>query len=60
MIEAKEFEKYFFKNKRLIELVTKFSKNQLSSNRTDFLYSEVIAPEIDKAIEKCIVVATLI
>lgn len=57
VIEAKEFEKYFFKNKRLIELVTKFSKNQLSSNRTDFLYSEVIAPEIDKAIEKGIVVA---
>lgn len=57
MIEAKEFEKYFFKNKRLIELMTKFSKNQLSSNRTDFLYSEVIVPEIDKAIEKGIVVA---
>lgn len=50
VIEAKEFEKYFFKNRHLIDLVTKFSKNQLSSNTTDFLYSEVIAPAIDKGI----------
>lgn len=57
VIEAKEFEKHFFKNKKLIDLVTKFKNNQLSSNKTDFLYSEVIAPEIDKAIEKGIVIA---
>ena len=57
VIEAKEFEKHFFKNKKLIDLVTKFNNNQLSSNKTDFLYSEVIAPEIDKAIEKGIVIA---
>lgn len=57
VIEAKEFEKYFFKNKKLVDLVTKFRNNQLSSNKTDFLYSEVIAPEIDKAIEKGIVIA---
>lgn len=37
--------------------MTKFKNNQLSSNKTDFLYSEVIAPEIDKAIEKGIVIA---
>ncbi|MFH0395087.1 Eco57I restriction-modification methylase domain-containing protein [Streptococcus sp. A34] len=57
VIEAKEFEKYFFKNKKLVDLVTKFRNNQLSSNKTDFLYSEVIAPEIDKAIEKGIIIA---
>ncbi|HCA7650339.1 TPA: hypothetical protein K8Z89_002477, partial [Staphylococcus pseudintermedius] len=57
IIEAKEIEKYFFKNKNLIDLVTKFYNNQLSSNKTDFLYSEVIAPEIDKSIEKGITIA---
>lgn len=57
VIEAKEFEKHFFKNKKLVDLVTKFRNNQLSSNKTDFLYSEVIAPEIDKAFEKGIVIA---
>lgn len=57
VIEAKEFEKHFFKNKKLVDLVTKFRNNQLSSNKTDFLYSEVIAPEIVKAIEKGIVIA---
>lgn len=57
VIDAKEFEKHFFKNKKLVDLVTKFRNNQLSSNKTDFLYSEVIAPEIDKAIEKGIVIA---
>lgn len=57
VVEAKEFEKHFFKNKKLVDLVTKFRNNQLSSNRTDFLYSQVIAPEIDKAIEKGIVIA---
>jgi adenine-specific DNA-methyltransferase len=57
VIESKEFEKHFFKNKKLIDLVTKFKNNQLASNKTEFLYSEVIAPEIDKAIEKGIVIA---
>lgn len=57
VIEAKEFEKHFFKNKKLVDLVTKFRNNQLSSNKTDFLYSEVIALEIDKAFEKGIVIA---
>ncbi len=57
VIEAKEFEKHFFKNKKLVDLVIKFRNNQLSSNKTDFLYSEVVAPEIDKAIEKGIVIA---
>lgn len=57
VIESKELEKYFFKNKKLLDLVIKFKNNQLSSNKTEFLYSEVIAPEIEKAIEKGIVIA---
>lgn len=57
IIEAKEVEKYFFQNKKLVDLFTKFYNNQLSSNKTDFLYSEVVAPEIDKAIEKGITIA---
>ena len=35
IVEAKEFEKHFFKNKKLVDLVTKFRNNQLSSNRSN-------------------------
>ena len=57
IIESKEMEKHFFKNKKLVDNINKFYNNQLSSNKTDFLYSEVIAPEIDKAIANGIVLA---
>ncbi|EPD87533.1 type IIG restriction enzyme/methyltransferase [Streptococcus sp. HPH0090] len=57
VIEAKEIEKYFTKNKKLVDLVTKFKNNQLSSNTTDFLYNEVISPAIDLAIDKGIEIA---
>lgn len=57
VIEAKELEKYFYNNKKLHDLYNKWQKGQLSSAKTDFLYSEVIAPEIDKAIEKGISIA---
>lgn len=57
VIEAKELEKYFYKNSKLHNLYDKWQKGQLSSSKTDFLYSEVIAPEIDKAIEKGITIA---
>lgn len=57
IIEANELEKYFYKNKRLRDLYDKWRKNQLSSPNTDFLYTEVIKPEIDKAIEKGIRIA---
>lgn len=57
VIEAKELEKYFYKNSKLNNLYDKWQKGQLSSSKTDFLYSEVIAPEIDKAIEKGITIA---
>ena len=57
VIEAKEIEKHFTKNKKLVDLVTKFKNNQLSSNTTDFLYNEVISPAIDLAIDKGIEIA---
>lgn len=57
VIEAKEIEKFFTKNKKLVDLVTKFKNNQLSSNTTDFLYNEVISPAIDLAIDKGIEIA---
>nr|WP_181716067.1 TaqI-like C-terminal specificity domain-containing protein [Arthrobacter sp.]QJS06528.1 type IIG restriction enzyme and methyltransferase [Arthrobacter sp.] len=57
VFESKEIEKYFYKNKELIDLYNKFRKNQLSGNTTDFLYKEVISPAIDKAIEKGITIA---
>ncbi|MCZ2025869.1 N-6 DNA methylase [Enterococcus faecium] len=57
VIEAKELEKYFYNNKKLLSLYGKWQKKQLSSSNTDFLYTEVIRPEIDKAIDKGIAIA---
>ena len=57
VIEAKELEKHFYKNKKLRDYYDKWQKNQLSSPNTDFLYTEVIKPEIDKAIVKGIAIA---
>ncbi|KXS07774.1 type IIG restriction enzyme/methyltransferase [Enterococcus faecium] len=57
VIEAKELEKYFYNNKKLRELYIKWQNNQLSSPKTDFLYNEVIKPEIDIAIDKGITIA---
>lgn len=57
VIEAKEFEKYFSRNKKLIDLFTKFNNRQLSGNDTNFLYIDVISPFIDTAIEKGITIA---
>lgn len=57
IIEAKELEKYFYNNKKLHDLYDKWQKGQFSSSKTDFLYSEVIAPEIDRAIDKGIAIA---
>ncbi|MCG7317975.1 DUF7149 domain-containing protein [Brevibacillus laterosporus] len=51
IIEAKEIEKHFMKNKKLIDLYDKWRLAQLSSTNTDFLYKEVMEPAIDKAIE---------
>lgn len=51
ILEAKEVENHFMKNKILIDLYNKWRLNQLSSTNTDFLYKKVIAPAIDTAIE---------
>lgn len=51
IIEAKEIEKHFVKSKQLIDLYDKWLLAQLASTNTDFLYKEVLAPAIDKAIE---------
>lgn len=56
VIESKEFEKYFFNNK-LVNHFEKFNKKQLSSSNSNFLYTEVISPHIDVAIEKGITIA---
>ncbi|MFW8054399.1 DUF7149 domain-containing protein [Vagococcus fluvialis] len=57
VIDSSEMEKYFFNNKELIKKIKKFNNNQLVSNKTDFLYTEVISPEISRAIEKGIKIA---
>lgn len=51
IFEAKEMEKHFTKNKKLIDLYNKWSLGQLSGNNTDFLYKEVVAPAIEQAID---------
>lgn len=50
-LEAKELEKQFYKNKSFLNLYNKWRTAQLASQTTDFLYTEVIAPAIDRAIE---------
>jgi len=57
VIDSSEMEKYFYKNKELIKNINKFNNNQLTSNKTDFLYTEVISPAIIQAIEKGIRIA---
>lgn len=49
-MDANEFEMHFYKNKELVDQYQKFVNRQLSGHTTDFLYKEVIAPAIDKAI----------
>ena len=52
VIDSRELEKHFIKNKKLVENFKKFEKRQLSGTTTAFLYDEVVAPEIDKALNK--------
>ena len=52
VIDSNELEKYFYKNKKLVDLFNKFEARRLSSTKTDFLFDEVIAPAIDKALNK--------
>lgn len=57
IIEAKEIEKHFVKNKQLMNLYDKWRFAQLAGTNTEFLYKEVLAPAIDKAIENGITLA---
>lgn len=57
IIEGKEVEKHFVNNKNLIEFYNKWHLGQLASTKTDFLYKEVISPEIDTAIKNGIKLA---
>lgn len=50
VMDANEFEAHFYNNKELREQYQKFINGQLSGHKTEFLYTEVIAPAIDKAI----------
>lgn len=52
IIDSNELEKHFYKNKKLIENFKKFEKHQLASNKTNFLFDEVIAPAIDRALNR--------
>lgn len=56
IIDSKELEKYFYKNKELLENFNKFQKKQLSNQTTEFFYEEIIAPAIDQAINKGIAI----
>jgi len=51
IIEAKEIEKHFLKDKQLLDMYDKWRLAQLASSNTDFLYKEVMRPAIEKAIE---------
>ncbi|GAB6450717.1 Eco57I restriction-modification methylase domain-containing protein [Bacillus cereus] len=57
IIDSKEMEKHFVKNKDLISLYRKWSSDQLSSQKTDFLYKNVVSPAIEKAVENGIKIA---
>lgn len=52
IVDSNELEKHFYKNKKLVENFKKFERRQLSSDKTDFLFDEVVAPAIDKALDK--------
>lgn len=56
IIDSKELEKYFYKNKELLANFNKFQKKQLSNQTTEFFYEEIIAPAIDQAINKGIAI----
>lgn len=56
IIDSNQMEKYFYTTK-LTKQYNQWRNNQLSSNTTDFLYSEVVSPQIDRAIENNIEIA---
>ncbi|WP_369381551.1 DUF7149 domain-containing protein [Lysinibacillus fusiformis] len=57
VIKASEFEKHFLQNKKLVKNFELWNAKKLASSKTDFLYSAVISPAIENAIEKGIEIA---
>lgn len=57
VIEAKEVEKHFVNNKQFIDLYDKWRFAQLAGTSTEFLYKEVMAPAIARAVENGIKLA---
>ncbi|EEI20248.1 hypothetical protein G8J22_00666 [Lentilactobacillus hilgardii] len=51
VFESSQFEKYFIRNNKLVKEYQSWKNNQLSGNTTDFLYTNVISPAIEQAIE---------
>lgn len=56
IIDSKDLEKHFYKNKELLKYFEKFQKKQLSNQTTEFFYEEIISPAINQAINKGIVI----
>ena len=52
IIDSKDLEKHFYKNKELLKYFEKFQKKQLSNQTTEFFYEEIISPAINQAINK--------
>ena len=56
IIDSKDLEKHFYKNKELLKYFDKFQKKQLSNQTTEFFYEEIISPAINQAINKGIAI----
>lgn len=56
IIDSKDLEKHFYKNKELLKCFEKFQKKQLSNQTTEFFYEEIISPAINQAINKGIAI----
>ena len=52
VFEGRQFERYFFNNKKLVSLWRKWNTGELTDSTTDFLYKNIIYPGIDNALEK--------
>ena len=50
IIDSKDLEKHFYKNKELLKYFEKFQKKQLSNQTTEFFYEEIISPAINQGI----------
>lgn len=56
IIDSKDLEKHFYKNKELLKYFEKFQKKQLSNQTTEFFYEEILSPAINQAINKGIAI----